>query len=72
MQYSEFQQDRIKRFFLATSILAANPELRMNSQQATRVLLTTMDETATPRESLPQVTISEAPPRARMSCIISC
>ena len=60
MQYSEFQQDRIKRFFLAVSVLAANPELRMNSQQATRLLVTTMDQTATPRESLPQVAVSEA------------
>lgn len=57
MQFTEFQQDRIKRFFLAVSVLAANPEMRMNSQEATRVLRVTSDRATTPPESLPSVPV---------------
>ena len=58
--FTEFQLDRIKRFFVAVTALSAKPEIRLNTKQAEKALKLIMDPIETPVETLPVVAILDA------------
>jgi len=60
MQFTEFQRDRIKRFFLAVGVLSNSPEMRMNPGRAILVLKKSMDPVEMPPETLPDVPVLDA------------
>ncbi|SRR6266540_2756051 len=60
MQFTEFQRDRMKRFFLAVGVLSNKPEMRMNPRQAILVLKKSLDSVEMPPETLPDVPVLDA------------
>jgi len=57
MQFTEYQRDRIKRFFLAVSVLSNEPEMRMSPARAMLVLIKSMDPLQMPPETVPDVPV---------------
>ncbi|WP_076883674.1 hypothetical protein [Burkholderia pseudomallei] len=58
MNFTEFQTNCIKRFFLAVSARNDQPELIQNKRMAHAYLRTALDEAAMPSESLPAVQVT--------------
>jgi hypothetical protein len=60
MQLTQYQIERIKRFFTAVTALSAKPEIRLNPKQAKIALRVLMDPVKTPSAELPVVELLDA------------
>jgi hypothetical protein len=55
MKLTDYQIERIKRFFTAVTALSTNSEIRLNPNQAKIALEAFMDPVKTPAKELPAV-----------------